>query len=415
MGSGGALQGVRVVDLTTVLMGPFATQMLGDMGADVLKVETAEGDPGRSIGIRPHPHLSGVALNLHRGKRSLVVDVRTEGGQQVMLRLLDTAAVFVTNMRPAALRRMHLAFEDVAPGRDGLVYCEAHGYPRDTSESEQPAYDDVIQAATGIAGLFASGDTPPSLMPSVIVDKVCGMVIANAILGALYHRAQTGRGQHVEVPMFDTALAFNLVEHLDAATTRPALGRPGYGRVLNPHRRPYRTADGWVALLPYLAKEWFDLWRALGRQDILRELDGLDPAEVRAQAGQLYQKLAEVTPTRTTAEWLAFAAQVGMAASPVHSLADIVDDAALHRGVLRDAEHPVVGPYRRIASPIRMSETPGPEPRPAPLIGQHTEEVLAELGFGPDEISALAESGALGVGLGTHAAPQESPLFLAGP
>src|SRR5262249_49271992 len=129
MGSSGALQGVRVVDLTTVLMGPFAAQMLADMGADVLKVETAEGDPGRSIGIRPHPHLSGVALNLHRGKRSLVVDVRTEGGQQVMLRLLDTAAVFVTNMRPAALRRMHLAFEDVAPGRDSLVYCEAHCYP----------------------------------------------------------------------------------------------------------------------------------------------------------------------------------------------------------------------------------------------------------------------------------------------
>jgi crotonobetainyl-CoA:carnitine CoA-transferase CaiB-like acyl-CoA transferase len=388
------------VDVSTVLMGPYATQILADMGADVVKVETAEGDPGRSIGTRPHRELSGVALNLHRGKRSVVVDLRTGGGQQVMGRLLDTAAVLVTNMRPAALRRMRLAYHDVAPGRPGLIYCEAHGYPSGTPESEQPAYDDVIQAATGIAGLFARGDTPPSLVPSVIVDKVCGLAIANAILGALFHRAMTGRGQRVEVPMFDTALAFNLVEHLDAATTNPALGRPGYGRVLNPHRRPYRTADGWIALLPYLAKEWLDLWRALGRDDLVAELDGLDPAEVMARAATLYQKLGEITPTRTTDEWMTFAAEVGIAASPVRSLADIVADPALHRGVLHDAEHPVVGPYRRIAFPVRMSETPGPEPRPAPLIGEQTSEVLTELGFSPEEIGVLAGSGAVMTGPG---------------
>jgi crotonobetainyl-CoA:carnitine CoA-transferase CaiB-like acyl-CoA transferase len=231
----------------------------------------------------------------------------------------------------------------------------------------------------------------------VIVDKLCGLVIANAVLAALYHRAETGRGQHIEVPMFDTALAFNLVEHLDAATTTPALGEPGYRRVLNPHRRPYRTADGWVALLPYLAKEWLDLWRALGRQDLVSELEGLDRREVMSRATDLYQKLGEITPTRTTDEWLAFAGEVGIAASPVRSLADIVDDPALHRGVLRHAEHPVVGPYRQIASPIRMSETPGPDPRPAPLIGEHTEEVLAELGFGPEDVQALGKSGAVGV------------------
>ncbi len=393
MASSGALQGVRVVDLTTVLMGPYATQILADMGADVLKVETAQGDPSRWMGSRPHPELSGVALNLHRGKRSVVVDSRSEAGQRIMGRLLDTASVFVTNMRPAALRRMHLAYANVAPGRPGLVYCEAHGYSSDTAESEQPAYDDVIQAATGIAGLFARGDTPPSLVPSVMVDKLCGLVIANAILAALYHRSLTGRGQHVEVPMFDTALAFNLVEHLDAATTIPALGHPGYGRVLHPHRRPYRTADGWVALLPYLAKEWLDVWRALGRDDVLSELQELEPQEIMRQATDLYQKLGEVTPSRTTSDWLAFAAEVGIAASPVCSLTEIVDDPALHRGVLRDAEHPVVGPYRRIASPVHMSETPGPDPRPAPLIGEHTAEVLAEVGFSPGEIQALAGSG----------------------
>jgi crotonobetainyl-CoA:carnitine CoA-transferase CaiB-like acyl-CoA transferase len=388
----GPLRGVRIVELSSVLMLPYAGQLLGDLGAEIIKVETVDGDPGRAVGTQLRPGLSGMALNLHRNKRSVAVDLKRPEGRQVLDRLVADAAVFMTNFRPRALRSLRATYEDLSSGRQDLVYCEAHGYRRDDPEADEPAYDDVLQAAAGLAGLSARVGSAPSLLPTVIIDKVCGLTITYAVLAALFHRAVTGQGQRVEVPMFETALGFTLVEHLSAATSLPPLGPPGYDRVLTPHRRPYRTADGWVAILPYLPKNWIDLWTALGRQDLVVGLQALTAAEVMGRAPMMYEELGQLTSGRTTAEWLQFCRDNQIAAAEVRSLEELVEDPACHRGTLVEAAHPDAGPYRRIVPAVQLSATPAGVHREAPSIGQHTAEVLGEIGYTASQIADLASA-----------------------
>src|SRR4051812_20707038 len=258
----GPLDGVRVLDLTTVVMGPFATQVLGDLGADVIKVETGEGDSSRGMGGGPHPELSGTALNLHRNKRSISLDLKNDTGRAVFLQLLDTSDVFVTNLRPGPLQRLGLSYDDVAPSRPRLVYCQAHGYRSDSPAGDHPAYDDVIQALSGFPRLNETALGITFFVPSVIGDKVAGLTIVYSVLAALFHLQRTGEGQRVEIPMFDIVLAFNLVEHLSRAAVA---GEPaGYSRVLTSHRGPHKTRDGYVAMLPYTDRQWSALFAAVG-------------------------------------------------------------------------------------------------------------------------------------------------------
>ena len=235
----GALDGVRVLDLTSVIMGPYATQLLGDLGADVIKVETGRGDTNRFMGGGPHPEMSGIALNINRNKRAVTLDVKHPDGLAAFLRILDTCDVFVTNLRPGPLGRLRLSYADLAPTRPRLVYCQAQGFRTGTADEDRPAYDDVIQAATGLARLSNATVGATTFLPALIGDKVAGQTIVSAILAALLHRERTGRGQRVEVPMFDAVLAFNLVEHLSRAAIE---GEPsGYSRILTTTRGPHRT------------------------------------------------------------------------------------------------------------------------------------------------------------------------------
>lgn len=381
----GPLAGLRVVELATVIMAPYACQILGDLGADVIKVEAAGGDHSRVMGGGPHPQLSGVALNLHRNKRSVALDLHDPLAHATFLKLLDTADVFVTNFRPRALSKLALDYASIGAARPGLVYCEAHGFSLESGEADLPSYDDIVQAATGLPALAEAATETANYLPTIIGDKVTGLTIAYAVLAALIHRMTTGEGQRVEVPMFDAVLGFNLVEHLSRAVVPGE--KAGYNRILNPFRRPHRTKDGYVAMLPYSDQSWSDLYHAVGHEHELS-----DPwfQERLQNPRPVYASLGKILATRTTAEWLELAARLGIPAGPVPSVDDIINDPAQHRGVLSEHDHPAAGRYRQITPPARFDRSPASVRRHAPLVGEDTREVLREIGLSEEEIGQLA-------------------------
>ena len=386
-GMSGPLDGVRVLDLTTVVMGPHATQLLGDLGADVVKVETEGGDTSRLMGGGPHRQLSGIALNLHRNKRSIALDLKQPRSKEAFLRLLDTSDVLVTNLRPGPLRRLGLSYEDVAPTRPRLVYCQAHGFRSDTPAGDRPAYDDIIQALSGFPRLNEEALGITFFVPSTIGDKIASLTIVYSVIAALYHRERTGAGQRVEVPMLDTVLAFNLVEHLGRAAMP---GEPaGYNRVLTSHRGPHRTKDGYIAMLPYTDGQWRALFAAVGREELLAEPWFADHATRIERAHEVYGALAAIILERTTDEWLDLCEANGVPASPVPTLDEVIADPGLHMGVITDAEHPVVGPYRQVEPAARFDRSPQSVRRTAPLVGEHSRELLAEVGYDDSQIDAV--------------------------
>ncbi len=372
----GPLSGIRVLDLTRVVMGPLATQVLADQGADVILVEAPGGDTNRVMGPGPHPELSGIALNLLRNKRSIDIDLKSQEGRDVIRALVPKCDVVVSTMRPQVLRRLGLDYESLSQLRPDIVYCQAQGFPLNSSRAEEPAYDDIIQAASGVADMVERVTGEPSLLPTIFADKVCGLVMAQAIVAALFHRERTGQGQHVEVPMQQATAAFVLAEHGSGAISEPPVsedGRPaaGYPRVLSSERRPHPTSDGMVHLFPYLPKHYARLFAAAG-------VDGADddPRYVNQRAtlvnsDSLYRDVRRCGPTRTTAEWLEFCRAEGIPATRVATLQDLVDD-------LQITAHPTVGQYRLLPQMANFSLTPGGLRRDAPMIGEHTDEVLAE-------------------------------------
>ncbi len=385
----GPLAGVRVLDLTSVVMGPFATQLLGDLGADVITIEPPRGDNSRSMGGGPHPQLSGVALNLLRNKRNVSVDFKHPEGLRAVLDIAATCDVFVTNLRPATLTRAGLAYADVAQVRPDIVYCQAHGYPTGSPRQDVPAYDDVIQAESGLADAAARVAGQPMLAPTVLADKVCSLTIVYSVTAALYRRARTGEGEHIEVPMQETFEAFTLVEHGAEAVPRPPVGPAGYQRVLTPHRRPWPTRDGWMVVLPYTKEQYDRIFAAAGREDLLGDERYATGRQRIANSGFLYDLIGRMLANRTTAEWLTFFREQDVPAGAVASLDDLVDQ-------LPEAEHPHAGSYKLVPPPVRFARAPQNVRRAAPLIGEHTETVLAEVGYDQGSLAGLRASGALG-------------------
>ena len=385
----GPLAGVRVLDLTSVVMGPYATQILGDLGADVITVEPARGETNRAMGVGPTRQLSGVALNLLRNKRNISVNIKSADGRDVILRIASTCDVFVTNLRPGALARCGLTYEDVVSARPDVVYCTAQGYPTGSARENDPAYDDVIQAETGIADAAAHVGGVPLVAPTIMADKVCGLTIAYSVVAALYRRALTGEGDRVEVPMADTVTSFVLVEHGSAAIPRPALGPAGYPRILTPHRRPWPTRDGWIMVLPYTREHYDAIFTETGRTDLLGDERYATGRDRIANSGFLYEQVGSMLASRTTAEWLEFFKEHDVPAGAVGSLDDLVEE-------LPETEHPKAGRHKLIPPPVRFERSPQNVRRHAPLIGEHTEEVLLEVGYDQAEVAALRASGALG-------------------
>ena len=389
--SDGPLHGVRILDLTSVVMGPMATQILGDLGADVVTVESAKGETNRVMGLGPHPQLSGVALNLLRNKRNVALDLKSADGRAAVLAIAATCDVFVTNLRPAPLARLGLGYADVRAVREDVVFCQAAGFASDSPRADDPAYDDIVQAASGAADVIrrasADGDSP-ALFPTILADKVSGLTLTYAILAALFERERSGQGQLVEVPMVDAVSAFLLVEHGAGAIGRPPQDDAGYHRILTPHRRPQRSLDGWIQVFPYTQAHYDALFAASGRDELVGD-ERLSTTRARtANSELLYGTLESIIAERTTAEWLAFCAAHAIPAAAMADLDDLVAS-------LPDAEHPVAGTYKSVPPPVRFSRSASSVRRPAPLVGEHNREVLREVGFDDAAVDALEASGAL--------------------
>ena len=388
---GGPLAGVRVLDLTAVVLGPLATQILADYGADVIKIEGPEGDLMRGNGISLHKGMSSIFLTINRNKRSVCLDLKTEAGKDALRRLIPTCDVLVHNMRVQAIERLGFGYEAVAKLNPKIVYCVATGFGQDGPDRDRPAFDDIIQSASGMVDICSRGREAPDYVPSLIADKTTGMALANAVLAALFHQERHGRGQYVEVPMLETMTAFMLAEHLGGLTFRPEPAKAGYPRLLEGGRKPHRTKDGWVAMLPYTDRHWVAFFEGVGRQDLVAWQRAADRSDKNAYVRQLYTHMREITPLRTTAEWLAACDALDIPATRIYAIDELTEHPHLKATrFFEDTEHPTEGPIRQMRPPTKFSATPAGIRSQAPTIGQHTVEVLREAGLSDDAITALA-------------------------
>lgn len=381
----GPLAGIRVFDLTSVIMGPLATQILGDLGADVITAETVALSRNRLMSAGAVPGLSGLSMNLLRNKRSIIIDLATPAGRDVATRIAVQCDVFVSNLRQRSLQRLGLGYDALRSRRPDIVYCQAQGYPAGSQSADEPAYDDVIQAATGMADLALRVHGTPQLAPTLIADKVAGMVIAQSVLAALVQRERTGEGARIEVAMTDALTSFMLVEHAAAATTRPALGPPGYQRILTSERRPAPTSDGWIHVLPYNIENYTALFRAGGKEHLADDRIVSFPARVK-HADSLYRDVREILATRTTAEWLSFCRDHEIPAVELMSLDELIER-------LPDAHHPRAGTYKALRPFAVWNENADYAVRPAPLQGEQTIEILEEFGMAANDVAALLADG----------------------
>jgi crotonobetainyl-CoA:carnitine CoA-transferase CaiB-like acyl-CoA transferase len=386
-GGSGPLAGLRILDVSTVIMVPYATQILADLGAEVISIEAPEGTSTRRMGTGSHPDFSDLSLNLLRNKRSIAIDLKKPEARSVVLRMAATCDVFVTNLRLASIQLLGLDEPAVRTAQPSIVYCHAVGYRSTSADAGRPAYDDTIQAASGLVDTFRRSSREPSLVPTILADKVCALAVVNAILAAVVHRQSTGRGQLVEVPMQDVMSAFVLVEHINGAASRPPAGRAGYGRILSEHRRPHRTADGYFCIVPYSQREFDAIFSFGGLTELVGDDRTAGVNHVR-NADVLYPRIAEVLATRPTAFWEEFCRVNSIAGSPIADLDDLIAD-------LPPAEHPMVGTYGWIPSPYHFPETLDAPAYPAQSIGQDTVKVLHDVGFGDAEIESLLASGCL--------------------
>jgi crotonobetainyl-CoA:carnitine CoA-transferase CaiB-like acyl-CoA transferase len=391
----GPLKGVRVLDMTSVVFGAYATQMLGDMGADVIKVEFPGGRRGGGGDImRWAGHgqpdgpedLGPIYMTINRNKRSVLIDLREPRGMAAMKRLIRTCDVFAASVRYDGLARLGLDYEGVKAIRPDVIYAHGCGYGADGPYAGEPAYDDLIQSASGLADLLprVDGDPTPRLLPSLVADKVSGLFMSQAICAALFHRQKTGEGQFIEVPMLECVTSFNLAEHLYGHVYDPPTGPWAYTRVANPERKPFATKDGHIGLLPYTDKQWDQFFAVAG----WAETFGKDPrfADYKTRAGhvrELYGLVEEVTRTHTTAEWLALLKPLAIPVVRMNRLDDLPHDPHLDAVELfARYRHPQAGGYVSMRPPVRYSVTPANIRRHPPRLGEHTDEVLAEVDDG---------------------------------
>ncbi|MCA8927812.1 MAG: CoA transferase [Alphaproteobacteria bacterium] len=391
----GPMSGVRVIDLTTVMFGPYCTQILGEMGADVMKVEGPEGDISRQVGDNRHPSMSAAFMVKGRNKRSVVLDLKNDAARQALYKLCETADVFIHNMRPKAAARLGIAYEDIVKARPDIVYCNAIGFGPTGPYADKPAYDDLIQGLSGLAALTGKVTGEPRYAPSVLADKTSGLFALYSICMGLFHRERTGEGQRIDVPMFETFSSFIINEHMQGRFFEPPVGEAGYVRLLSPYRRPHKTADGYICMMPYSTKHWLAFFELAGRPDLAAD-ERFHTMPGRTQnIGELYRHLAEIMPTRTTAEWLEVLEKADVPSAPMNTPEDLFHDPHLTAvGMFPVDEHPSEGTVRHIKVPVTFSKTPGGLTRHAPRLGEHSEEILREAGLSDADIQALIAAGA---------------------
>ena len=375
----GPLSGVRVVDLTSMVMGPYATQIMADMGADVVKVEPPEGDNTRYISVGPAPGMSGVFFNVNRGKRSVVLDLRTDAGKATLRALVKTADVFVHSMRAKAIARLGFSYKDVAAINPAIIYTNCYGYGHRGPEADQPAYDDTIQAECGLPAVQQMLTGEANYVGTIMADKVAALTALYATTMALFHRQRTGEGQEVEVAMFETMASFMLVEHANGALFQPPLGPAHYHRAVARNRKPYRTKDGYVSALIYNDKHWTAFVDAVHPPWAGADLATLEQRARRID--EVYGLLAETFKEQTTQEWLDLLRKLHIPAAPLRTPDELFDNPHLNAvGFFETVETPY-GPVRFPGVPTWFSRTPGRVAGTTPTLGAHTQEVLDELGL----------------------------------
>mgnify|MGYP006082008249 CR=1 FL=1 len=383
----GALDGIRVIDLTSVLMGPLACRMLADHGADVIQVVP----PSASSSVMGDATgMGGISLDIQRNKRSVRLDLKSEEGKSALWELVTSADVLVSNMRAAALDRLGFSAAAVRARHPKLIYCLANGYGEDGPYADRAAYDDAIQALSGFAGLSTRLTGKPTYAPSVIVDKTCSLFIVQAVMAALLYRHSHDEGQTINVPMFETMAAFNLIEHFRGAALVPPQGTIGYSRLLNPERRPYESADGWIAMVPYTESNWRDFFDIIGTPKVLEDPRFATHNSRMNNIESLYGLVAKAAPTRTTQQWLDVCDAHSIPCNPVLNLEDLLDDPHLKAvDLMPIVEHPSVGKYRTVRDPVKYEKLSTELRRHAPIPGEHTAEIMRELGWSDEQIKAL--------------------------
>ena len=387
----GPLTGVKVLDLTINVLGPVATMILGDMGADVIKIETPEGDPNRQNGPARHPNMAAMHLNMNRNKRSVTLNLKRPEAREALLRMVDSADVFIHSMRPAAAQRLGIAYEEIARRNPRIVYGYGCGYMPGGPRENDPAFDDVVQGEAGIADLMLRSVGQARYLPTVLVDKFCGYMLASAVSMALYARERSGVGQLVRVPMLETIVAFNLQEHLWGGVFDPPMGSGvGYVRLLSEHRRPYETRDGHICVLAVNDEQWRRLLPAIGRPELVTDPRFCTVDGRMKNIDHVYGVVSDQMKTQTTADWHRLLNAIDIPNGAMARFEDMLNDAYLNEtGFFHRYEHPSEGPMLTPSVPTQFSATPGGIHRHPPKLGEHNAEVFAALGYSTQEIDTL--------------------------
>lgn len=379
----GPLAGIRVIDLTINVLGPVATQIMGDMGADIIKVEPPTGDQNRQNGAGANPGMAVFYTIMNRNKRSVILDLKQAACLEALMKLVETADVFVHSMRPSAAERLGIGYEAIKARNPRIIYASGPGYNPEGPYKDRPAFDDVIQGESGIAAMNRDSQGAPRYFPTVVVDKFCGYVLASSVSMALFHRERSGRGQCVQVPMFETMLQFNLFEHLWEGALGSSQGKGlGYPRMFSPYRRPYATLDGHLCLLAVNDEQWRRVLGAIGKPSLLEEPRFSRMAERMRNIDQLYSILADAIATKSTAEWSAIFSAADVPHGPVRELNEMMSDPYLREtGFFQHHQHPTEGEMVMTAIPVQFSDSPGNVRLLPPNLGEHSLEVLAEVGY----------------------------------
>ena len=390
----GPLAGVRLLDLTSVVAGPYMTEQLGDLGADVIKIESPEGDISRDIGPRRNPGMSAQFLNFNRNKRSVVLDLKQPAGIEALKRIVPTCAAFVANMRPLALERLGITYAEISKVNPSIVYLRIVGFGEEGMDRDRPALDDIIQAASGLVSLQEELTGAPSYIGMALADMTVGLMASAALTAALYRRAVTGDGEEVEVRMYDSMAAFVLQTHLSGSIFEPPLGPPIYPRSVARGRRPLKTADGAISVAPYTDRQWSGFYRAVGRPDIEEDSRFQGTYQRSNHLQELYQIVGELLSDEPTSHWLDEFAREDVPCYRVNTTADLLADPGLEAaGLFLQAEHPSEGPLKLLNNPLRFSQNPLRLREFPPLLGADTESVLMEVGYSIEELAALRRAG----------------------
>ena len=388
----GALEGIKILDLTSVGFGPYACQILGDYGAEVIKIESPEGDITRGIAPFKNKGMGHFFINANRNKKSLVLDLKTKKGKAAFFKLVEKSDVVMTSIRPAAMERLGIDFTACKQINPSLIYVALVGFGQSGPYAKRPAYDDIIQGVSGMAAMQGGREGNPTFVNASVCDKICSQIAAHATLAALFARTKSGTGQLVEVPMFESMVGFNLVEHQSGMTFDPPLGSTGYERSMVKYRRPYATRNGFVCALPYTTKHWQSFFSIMQREDLLNDPRVLDPKVRSEKIGELYELVSDLVADWDTEDLLNALEEGDIPHGEATQLYDLKNDDHLEAvEFFQTHEHQTEGTIKLTSPPVKLSETPTNIRRLPPLLGEHSSEILREIGYSEEEVRELIE------------------------